>query len=250
MVMPKFYVSTATLGMNEAGVRDASVIMLAPDILDFVENRYPNPSGVGKSKEARRRHLLGSIEFSVPKGQTRKTTPAFIFSVRHTDPATAQAINMLLIEKWIEASKPRPFYKAELEAKLAHSERQLASVSAVIERFEGETPKLFNPGSLQGELATSMVGLLKQRAALIDSIEALRRALRGSVTKDVIISPPSFPTESDGPSRTFFAAAAFLISVAFLSLFVLFCHGVELVRNRPGRAAQFDRIRQAVAFWR
>lgn len=247
--IPKTYTSVAYLALNAEKAQAAETMMRSPVILESLLKQHPDPKDAGTAPQQRLNSLRKAIKLSAPPGTSRKTASLFMLEVELRDPARAQAINKSLIEAWLEATKPKPLRKAELEEELSRAEAQFNSVSGLIQRFEEEAPKLVLPSSLQGQLATPLASLLQQRAALLKTVIELRRNLRGDNDRDVVFSPPTLPYEHSSPRRGFVTVVAALLTSAVLLLYVLLRHLIERSRGRPETAAKLDRIRAALIPW-
>jgi uncharacterized protein involved in exopolysaccharide biosynthesis len=196
--------------------KSAEALMRSPTVLDVVLKQYPQLG----SPDRQRRELDRRIVWAAARGSDRKTPNVVVVSIEDDSPERARAINIALLEAWLEETKPKPDRRARLEAQLMRTEGQLKAVSDLFDRLTGETPKLVLPG-MQNELASSLSGLLSQRAIHIANIEALKLALAG-VSRDVIVVPPTLPDEPSWPKKTLVAASAAAGTVLVLLLF-LFC---------------------------
>lgn len=244
-VWPPKYASVAYLTFpaeseKTDAFKSAEALMRSPPVLDVVLKQYPL-SGL---PDRQRRVLDRRIGWSAARGADRKTPSVVVVSIEDDSPQRARAINIALLEAWLEATKPKPDRRARLDAQLKRTEEQLKAVSDLFDRLAGETPKLVLPG-MQNELASSLSGLLSQRASHIASIEALKLALAG-VSHDVISVPPTLPDEPIWPKKALFAVSA-AAGTFLVLLLVLFCrHAWNVGEASPQTRKKLAQIASAL----
>jgi hypothetical protein len=243
-VWPPKYASDAYLTFPAEKQADAfktaEALMRSPTVLDAVLKQYPQPG----SPDRQRRALDRRIVWSAARGADRKTPNVVVVSFEDDSPHRARAINTALLEAWFEATKPQPDRRVQLEAQLERTEGQLKAVSDLFDRLAGETPKLVLPG-MQNELASSLSGLLSQRASHIASIEALKLALAG-VSRDVIVVPPTLPDEPIWPKKTWFAASAAAGTFLVLLLFLFCRHAWRVGETSPQTRKKLAQLASAL----
>ena len=222
--------------------KSAEALMRSPPVLDVVLKQYPLPG----LPDRQRRELDKRIVWSAARGADRKTPNVVVVSIEDDSPQRARAINTALLEAWLEETKPKPDRRARLEAHLERTEGQLKAVSDLFDRLTGETPKLVLPG-MQNELASSLSGLLAQRASHTATIEALKLALAG-VSRDVIIVPPTLPDEPSWPRKALFAVSAAAGTVLALLLFIFCRHAWRVGEASPQTRKKLAQL--ASALWR
>lgn len=220
--------------------KSAEALMRSPPVLDVVLKQYPQ-SGL---PDRQRRELDRRIGWSAARGADRKTPNVVVVSVEDDSPQGARVINVALLEAWLEATKPKADRRARLQAQLERTEEQLKAVSDLFDRLSGETPKLVLPG-MQNELASSLSGLLAQRAGHIASVESLKLALAG-VGRDVIVVPPTLPDEPIWPKKTWFAIAAAAGTFLVLLLFLLGRHAWHIGEASPQTRKKLAQIASAL----
>jgi hypothetical protein len=240
-LLPHTYTSSASLGLNESGARNAETLMRSPAVLDDVLRKFPELRG--STPEERLSRLNNKFRWVTVQGESRKTAAVFNLEVENEVPARAQAINAELINNWIELTKPRLDAKLRLEALIGRTELQLESVSGLIKQLESESVKqLLMPNSLQGEVATPLLALRVQRDRHIESLVASRLALLGT-SRDVILSPPSLPVEVTWPRKGALGTIAAIVSGLLLLSYVLLKFALQNATVDPKRAAKIERIR-------
>jgi hypothetical protein len=232
-VRPVYYASSATLQMGDAAVRSAESLILSPAVLNNVVAAYPNLPG--ETLGAKRRNLVRRISWSQTPGESRKTANLFYLLVEGESPAQAQSIANMLLDRWLELTKPRPDAKSRLEFELERTELRLREADAMFDRMTGETKTLLAPNSLQGELATSIERLRESRFGLAQQAQKIRLELMGG-SRDVVLTPPDLPTEINSLGRgaiaASFAAAAFLL----ILLLILMRHWLWAVLAERGQS--------------
>jgi len=161
------------------------------------------------------------IEWSWPASMSRQKASLFYFSVRHAVPDRAQKIASAFLDGWIDVSKPRPDTKLRLETELERAQSQWDATNQLIQQYEREAKSLIAPNSLQGELAGPLVELISKREVLSQLIAQKKDGLRGA-SRDVVLSPPTLPTERADPWRPQkWTAGAALLGLVLAFAFVL-----------------------------
>jgi uncharacterized protein involved in exopolysaccharide biosynthesis len=197
----KYYTSSAYLRMDENAARNANAMMSSPVTLDKVLAKIKVP---GDTIEARHRFLDENRRIVVAPNEIPRTSKFFRLDFTSTDPRFAQQINSLLLEAWIESTKPPPFRASTLQAEIERIESQTKTISDLLERLSKETPTLLAQNSMQGELATPLVALIAKRDQNLAAIAGLREQLLG-VTEDVVFGRPQLPEEPVSSRRVLIA---------------------------------------------
>lgn len=233
-VWPKSYTSVAYLALDENEARAADVRMRSTPVLDKVLGEFKVP---GDTMEARRRFLEENRRMVVAAGTSPKTSGLFRLEFSDRDPAAAQKINSIFIEAWLETTHPTPDKRAQLEADIERIDLQTQSISRLVERLEKDAPSLIAPSSLQGELATPILGLIAKRDQNLASLITLRNSLRG-VSRDVVFGAPDLPQEPSWPRRGIITILAGLTAGLLLLIFVILRRAWTWIA--PGRQATFS----------
>ena len=157
---PKFYTSSAYLRMDENAARSANATMSSPVTLDKVLAKIKVP---GSTVEARRRFIDDNRRIVVAPNEIPRTSKFFRLDFTSTDPHVAQQVNSLLIDAWIESTRPPPYRASTILADIDRIELQTKTISDLLERLSKDAPTLIAENSMQGELATPMVALITKR---------------------------------------------------------------------------------------
>src|SRR5438552_1789354 len=95
--------------------------------------------------------------------------------------------------------QPRPERRAIIEAEIQRTDTQTKAITRLIERLEKDATTLVAQ-SLQGELATPILGLIAKRDENLANLITQRNSLNG-VSRDVIFGKPDLPQEASWPNR-------------------------------------------------
>ena len=231
-VLPKWYTSAAYLAVDETGARVADARMRSVPVLDNVLAQFPAP---GDTLEARRRFLDRNLRMVVAAGETQKTSNLFRLEYSDKDPGVAQKVNSLLIDAWLASTQPRPDRRREIEAEIERTELQTKSVAQLIDRLQKDAPAPASQ-SLDGELATTILGLTTKRDQNLANLITLRNLLNG-VSRDVLFGPPDLPEEPSWPNWKIVTPVAYFVAVLLLLVFVILRH----FSAAPGTAPLFSR---------
>jgi hypothetical protein len=216
-VWPKSYTSVAYLAMDENEAKAADVRMRSIPVLDKVLAEFKVQ---GNTLEARRRFIDENRRIVVAAGTSPKISSLFRLEYSDRDPVVAQKINSAFIEVWLETTKPAPDRRTTIEAEIERTDLQAKSISQLIERLEKDSPSLLAQNSLQGELATPILGLIARRDQNLVNLAALRNSLRG-VSRDVIFGAPDLPEEPSWPKRGIITVLAALSAGLLLLTFLI-----------------------------
>jgi hypothetical protein len=230
-VLPKWYTSVAYLAVDETGARVADARMRSLPVLDRVLAQFPAP---GDTLEARRRFLDRNLRMVVAAGETQKTSNLFRLEYSDKDPSVAQKVNSLFINAWLASTQPRPDRRAEIEAEIERTELQTKSVAQLIDRLQKDAPAPTSQ-NLQGELATTILGLTTKRDQNLANLITLRNVLNG-VSRDVLFGLPDLPEEPSWPNWKIVTPVVYFVAVLLLLIFVILRH----FSAAPGRAPLFS----------
>jgi hypothetical protein len=214
---PKSYTSVAYLALDENEARAADVRMRSTPVLDKVLAEFKVQ---GNTLEARRRHIEENRRIIVAAGTSPKISSLFRLEYTDRDPAIAQKINSIFIEAWLGTTRPAPDRRATLEADIERTELQAKSISQLIERLERDSPSLLAQNSLQGELATPILGLIAKRDQNLANLIMMRNSLKG-VSRDVVFGAPDLPEEPSWPRRGIITVLAAFTAGLLLLVFVI-----------------------------
>jgi hypothetical protein len=215
-VLPKWYTSAVYLNLDEAGARAADARMHSTPVLDKVLTDFKVPQD---TLEARRRAIEENRRIIVAVGETQKTSRLFRMEYSDRSPALAQKVNSLLIEAWLDSTKPPPDKRATIEAEIERTDAQTKSISRLIERLEKDAPSLVAQ-SLQGELATPILGLITKRDEGLANLITLKNSLNG-LSRDVVFGAPDLPEEASWPRSGIITILTVVLTELLLILFVV-----------------------------
>jgi hypothetical protein len=214
--VPKWYTSVAYLNLDEAGARAADARMRSTPVLDKVLAGFKVPQG---TLEARRKAIEENRRIIVAPGETQKTSKLFRMEYSDESPSIAQKVNSLLIEAWLDSTKPAPDRRAAIEAEIERTDAQAKSISQLTDRLQKDAPSLVAQ-SLQGELATPILGLITKRDEDLSNLIALKNSLNG-LSRDVLFGAPDLPEEASWPKRGIVTILAAVAAELLLLLFVI-----------------------------
>jgi len=236
--LPQTYQSESYLSVSDGG-QGVIAVMKTPAVLDSVLSQ--TQAGIIIANKQRDR-AINKFRF---KAASSQKTGALIakFEVDGDSPAAAQSLANALIDAWLLSTLPKPVTKVELERKLKLSKESFDAVSKLIDRQTSESAKSTLP-SLQFDVASSVAQLLQLRNGYVDSIAATELALRG-VSRDVIESPPTLPTEPVSNKNALIAIMATLGTGFALLLFVFIRQAWRDAAQDPEAAPKVARLRAA-----
>jgi hypothetical protein len=214
--LPKSYTSAAYLALDETGARVADARMRSIPVIDKVLAEVTVPRD---TLEARRRFVDTNLRIVVAAGETQKTSSLFRLEYSDRSPQVAQKVNSLFLDAWLESTKPAPDRRAALEAEIERTDAQTKSISLLIDRLQKDAPSLVAQ-SLQGELATPILGLITKRDQNLANLVTLRNSLNG-VSRDVVFGPPDLPEEPSWPKRGIITILAASVAGLLLLMFVI-----------------------------
>jgi hypothetical protein len=214
--LPKWYTSVVYLNLDETAARQADARMRSAPVLDKVLTRIKAPQN---TLEARRRFIGENRRIIVAAGDAQKTAKLFRLECSEKDPVTAKNVCSLLIEAWLESTKPGPDKSASIQAEIEQTETLAKSISVLIDRLQKDAPTLVAQ-TLQGELATPILGLVTKRDESLSNLITLRNSLNGT-SHDVVFGAPDLPEEPDWPRRGMIAILATAMTELLLLLFVV-----------------------------
>jgi hypothetical protein len=219
-VLPQRFTSTAYLQIDEASARAADALMSSEPVLDKVLTKIPVP---GDTIEERRRRLDSERTITVARNEIARSSRLFRLDVIDSNPIGARAANIAFIEAWLEASRPNPLKREQLEAAIKRAEEEIKATSLAIERLQNTPhPDLSSENSLQGNPATPLVSLLSKRDQAFDILTGLKGELTGIARESVLLGEPTLPEEPTWPRRSWVAMIGAAAGVVLLFLVLLF----------------------------
>ncbi len=215
-LLPKWYTSVVYLNLDEAGAREADVLMRSAPVLDKVLSEFKT---LQDTLEARRRFLDGNRRIVVAPGDIQKTSKLFRMEYSDRDPRLAQKVNSLFVEAWLESTRPPAEKRKMIEAEIERKDLRSKSISQLIDRLQKDATSLVAQ-SLQGELATPIMNLIEKRDQDLESLVTLRNSLNG-LSRDVVFGTPDLPEEPSWPKKGMITILAGFVTGLLLLMFVI-----------------------------
>lgn len=231
---PRTYTSQANLNLTGDSAKSVEATMRSPAVLDAVLVRLPaGGTATDAARDAFSRRLRVSTVTTGPKPGASVAK----LEVDDENPERAQAMANALIDSWLEAAKPAPVVKQELERKLKLTQSSLDDVSRIIAGLTKQAPGQVKP-NLQYELAAPVASLLKLRNDYVDSVASLELQLRAASRDFVVASPPTLPNQPASQRKAGLNAIVTALATGFALLLWLY------VRHAWMRAAADPKIRE------
>ncbi|MBC7619859.1 MAG: hypothetical protein H7293_12900 [Candidatus Saccharibacteria bacterium] len=185
---PHSFLSTSILSPPASPQTPAQAIavMVSPLVLDRVIESLKLSEG--RSLQIARAGLAKQIMAAVGKDGLLR------LDVTANTPVAAQAIANAVIDSWLVTTVPQARERAELEARLAYAKVALAAVRTLMDRLMSESTANLNKPLTRGEAGISMVALGELQARYFSEVLTIPRTLQG-LARDVIVQPPTLPTE-------------------------------------------------------
>lgn len=187
--LPQRFVSQSILALPASPQTPTQVtaIMVSPLVLDSVVASLRLTEG--RSLQVARAALAKQINVTAGKdGLVR-------LDVTAKTPATAQTISNAVIDSWLVTTAPSARERLDLEARLAYAKSALFSVRGLLERLMSESTSNLNRPMTRGESGITMVAAGELQARYFSEVLTTTRTLQG-LSRDVIMQPPTLPTES------------------------------------------------------
>lgn len=189
---PSSYNSSALLALSAEQAAAAESITRSPVVIDTIASKFPALQR--ETPEATRRKINERISWDATESQRKLKATLFELNVEDSDPSRAQTTANMLIDSWLELTKPKPITRARIEVEIGRLEQQLKETMVLQEKLQSEAKSLLVPNSLQGELAGPLVRLLSEREGLVSRLAEKTGALHG-VSREIVVSPPTLPIE-------------------------------------------------------
>jgi len=234
--LPQSFTSQAILASAPA---QAAPMMTSPLVLDPVIKILNFADGI--SIEAARAKLAGQIKAVMGKDALLR------LEVTAKTPIEAQKNANLIIDAYLKSTAPGELDRADLEKRLTYAKTSLESVRKLIERITSNGAGMLNKPITLGEAGTSVVALGELQARYLGEVLSIPRALQG-LSRDVVIQPPTLPTEAVAPKKSLIAILAALASGFVLLLWVFVRKAWVNTQNDPVVAVKQARVRAALGF--
>lgn len=217
---PSEYTSVATILVDDATAQKAEAFMRSIATAREVAKHFPE-----------KQHAAYRFRWWSTSGEPRRTASLFNFGVTDRTAESAQAMSNVLIEVWLDLTKPRPGYKEHLLQELERTRSELRLAGDLIQQIQTGALRQANYPML--DPAATLPALLARRDVLVQNIARTDRELRG-IGPDAILTKPSLPLKADPTGREQMAAIfGLLVFISGCGL-VLFAQSIRFVSgNRP-----------------
>lgn len=214
-------------------------VMVSPLVLDPVIEALNLTAG--HTNHDTRMRLAKQIDASVGKdGLVR-------LDVTANTPALAQTLANAIIDTWLKTTLPGQQDRADLEKRLAYATASLKSVDGLLERLSAEGLANLNKSVTRGDVGVSIVAMGELQTRYLGEILNTSRALRG-LSRDVVVQPPTRPTEAVAPKKGLIAFLAVLASGLALLLWVFLRQAWSNAAQDPQAAEKQARLRATLGF--
>ena len=187
--LPQRFVSQSILALpaSPQTPSQAIAVMVSPLVLDPVIESLKLAKG--RALQVSRGALVKQISAIAGKdGLVR-------LDVTANTPAAAQTIANAVIDSWLVTTVPPARERVDLEARLAYAKVALSSVRGLLERLMSESVSNLNRSLTRGESGISIVAAGELQSRYFSEVLTTTRTLQG-LSRDVIVQPPTLPTES------------------------------------------------------
>ena len=217
----------------------AAAMMVSPLVLDPVIQSLS--LSVGHTIESARAKLTSQIKAVVGKdGLLRLDATA-------NTPLEAQKIANAVIDTWLKSTMPSERDRADLEVRLIRAKVSLESVQRLLDRLTGDGSAVLNKPLTLGGANTSIVAVGELQARYQADVLSIPRALQG-LARDVVIQPPSLPTEPVAPKKSLIAVLAALGGGFALLLWIFMRQAWRNAALDPETAEKQSKLRGAIGF--
>lgn len=241
--LPKSFTSQTILALPASASASASAqaaaMLVSPLVLDNVIKSHNLMSG--HTIEVARMTLASQIKVTTGKDGLLR------LDVTSITPSQAQDIANALLDAWFKSTEPGKQDRADLEKKLAYAKTALASVSHLLDRLTTGGSTLLRKPLTVGDASTSLVAVGELQARYLMEVLSIPRLLQG-LSRDVVVQPPTLPTEPVAPKKSLIAVFAALGSCVALLLWVFMCQAWRRAAQDPLVAEKQVKLRTAIGF--
>jgi uncharacterized protein involved in exopolysaccharide biosynthesis len=234
--LPQSFTSQAILSPVPA---QAATMMISPLILDPVINALNWDDGV--TIESARTKLAGQIKAVVGKDTLLR------LSVTAQKPEEAKKIANLIIDAYLKSTAPGELDRADLEKRLTYARTSLDAIRKLIENITLNGAGILNKPVTLGDAGTSIAALGELQARYLGEVLSIPRTLQG-LSRDIVIQPPTLPTEAVAPKKSLIAVMAALASGFALLLWVFMRKAWVNTQQDPVTAIKQARLWAAMGF--
>lgn len=217
----------------------ASAMMVSPLVLDPVIESLNLSKG--QPIQVVRTGLASQIKAAVGKDGLLR------LDVTANTPLEAQSIANAVIDTWLKSTRPGEQDRVDLEKRLAYAKVSLESIRRLLGRLTAEGTADLNKPLTRGEAGTSIVAVGELQARYLGEVLSIPRLLQG-LSRDVVVQPPTLPTEPVAPKKSLIAMMAALGSGFALLLWVFMRQAWKNAAQDPQAAEKQAKLLAAMGF--
>ena len=239
--LPQKFVSEAILAIpaSPQPAAQAASLMRSPLVLDPVIAAFDLAQG--RSISAARQTFAESVKSSVGKDGLLR------LELTGASPAQAQALANAVIDAWLKTTKPAEQDRKDLETRLSYAKSSLESVSGLVARLTKESSGFMAQPQRRGEAGTTLASVGDLQSRYLNEVLGVTRTLQG-LSRDVVVQPPTLPTEHVSPKKLMIAVLAALAAGFALLLWVFMRRSWKTLATQPEAAAKLGRLRANFRF--
>ena len=244
-LLPQKYVSEAILvipaatGSTAQPAAQAASLMRSPLVLDPVIVAFDLSQG--RSVNLARQEFAEAVKASVGKDGLLR------LAVTGPSAVQAQALANAVIDAWVKTTKPAEQDRNDLETRLSYAKTSLDGVTALLARLSKESGSYLAQPLSRGEAGTTLASVGDLQSRYVNEVLNLTRTLQG-LSRDVVVQPPTLPTEHVSPKKSMIATLAALGTGFALLLWVFMRQSWRALATRPEAADKLDRLRATFKF--
>lgn len=241
--LPQSYTSEAIVALptqtQTQTPAQAAAMMVSPLVLDAVIRAH-NLSA-GPPTEAARTKLANQIKAVAGKDGLLR------LDVTANAPLEAQTLANAVIDTWLNSTVPSEAERADLMLRLDYAKAALASVRQLLDSLSKEGGAYLHKPLTRAEAGTTIVAIGALQDRYFGEVLSIPRTLKG-LTRDVVVQPPTLPTEPTAPKKTLMAILAALGSGFALLLWVFIRQAWKNSAQDPEAAEKQAKLRAAMGF--
>jgi uncharacterized protein involved in exopolysaccharide biosynthesis len=239
--LPQKFISEAILAIpaSPQPAAQAASLMRSPLVLDPVIVAFDLAQG--RSVSMARQALSESVKATVGKDGLLR------LELTGPSPAQAQALANAVIDAWVKTTKPAEQDRKDIETRLSYAKTSLDGVTALLARLSKESGSYLAQPLSRGEAGTTLASVGDLQSRYVNEVLNLTRTLQG-LSRDVVVQPPTLPTEHVSPKKSMIATLAALGTGFALLLWVFMRQSWRALATRPEAADKLDRLRATIRF--
>jgi capsular polysaccharide biosynthesis protein len=240
--LPQKFVSEAILAIPTStspgaqSAAQAASLMRSPLVLDPVVTAFDLAQG--RSVNQARQEFAEDVKASVAKDGLLR------LAVTGPSAAQSQALANAVIDAWVKTTKPAEQDRKDIETRLNYAKTSLDGVSALLARLSKESANYLAQPLSRGEAGTTLASVGELQARYVNEVLNLSRSLQG-LSRDVVVQPPTVPTEHVSPKKSLIAILAALATGFALLVWVFVRKSWQSLATQPEAAAKLGRLRAA-----